>query len=767
MKLKSFLSLFAAVCFITSCSNDLAEDITSNEMPKENELQLLFSSSVDGEVYPTRAIATEEENAIKDLTIYVFGATSESESSSSYYYIDKWTSSTTQDNEKQQFVLQSSGVNKKASIFPKNVPNAKYLKLYCVANSKVITSDNSTSEFSTTPQTSLSGTTLSTFENYYTEKVNTNPIKTPLAMTGFGNAVHVSGNYGIVPVELKRRVARFDIDNNSSRTKLTIKSILIENASASAYLYNGSNNSIRYTSSKMKYPEVNYTQLKNANLGLTTSAMYVNPTKGDNSLMLVINGLYAGKNEVTYRLRVARTESGQKDPKNIDIKPNHRYTLRIAEVTSSEIVGYFEVEDWVDGGSVDVKPNYDVKPEMLEVKAVDSSDPFTGLAQGQSWTQADSTIRVAKDGKFTVKLKAPADCSNTTIQYITNDFVTRATTNNWLSVASSPVTAEEDGMRITTFTFTVNASVTNNAAPAKVSFINNAASVDPKYVLSYRVLPPSTLQHTTNITAASNSDYTDNSSNGTIVNTKGSEKLTLNLGKKFYVNVCSPYKPVLPTSTLAASSLEITQVKEDATTQTTTYCFNLKTLPADVDSKNDYKVTFTTAFEPSKTEKAERVEPEVPVENKTKVEYTLELKSTEVEVNAAAPSGGSYTNSDGSTLTVSNPKAPTGTIVNKLNNKLYIAFEKDVNVENSESENITVSLATNIPAARTGEQKVYEIKIAKIYTDTPLPSVSVTGETQKLKDVTIKFKNKIDTRKVTTLTLTVNKETPAVEPGQP
>lgn len=764
MKLKSFLSLFAAVCFITSCSNDLAEDITSNEMPKENELQLLFSSSVDGEVYPTRAIATEEENAIKDLTIYVFGATSESVSSSSYYYIDKWTSSTTQDNAKQQFVLQSSGVNKKASIFPKNVPNAKYLKLYCVANCKVITSDNSTSEFSTTPQTSLSGTTLSTFENYYTEKVNTNPIKTPLAMTGFGNAVHVSGNYGIVPVELKRRVARFDIDNNSSRTKLTIKSILIENASASAYLYNGSNNSIRYTSSKIKYPEVDYTQLKNANLGLTTSAMYVNPTQGNDNLMLVINGLYAGKNEVTYRLRVARTETGQKALKNIDIKPNHRYTLRIAEVTSSEIVGYFEVEDWVDGGSVDVKPNYDVKPEMLEVKAIESKDPFTGLAEGQSWIQADSTIRVAKDGQFTVKLKAPADCSNTTIQYITNDFVTRATTSNWLSV-TSPVTAEEDGMRITTFTFIVNTSVANNAAPAKVSFINNAASVDPKYVLSYRVLPPSTLQHTTNITAASNSDYTDNSNNGTITNTKGSEQLTLNLGKKFYVNVCSPYKPVLPTSTLAASSLEITQVKEDATTQTTTYCFNLKTLPADVDTKNDYKVTFTTAFEPSKTEKAERIEPKVPIENKTKVEYTLELKSTEVEVNAVAPSGVSYTNSEGSALTVSNPKTPTGTIVNKLNNKLYIAFEKEVNVDipSTDTDYISITPATDALTASTGEQKVYEIKIKKAYTE----EEAASRVAQKLKDVTIKFKNKIDTRKVTTLTLAVNKETPAVEPGQP
>lgn len=765
MKLKSFLSLFAAVCFITSCSNDLAEDITSNEMPKENELQLLFSSSVDGEVYPTRAIATEEENAINDLTIYVFGATSESTSSGSYYYIDKWTSSTTQDNAKQQFVLQSSGVNKKASIFPKNVPNAKYLKLYCVANSKVITSDNSTSEFSTTPQTSLSGTTLSSFENYFTEKVDKNPIKTPLAMTGFGNAVHVSGNYGIVPVELKRRVARFDIDNNSSRTKLTIKSILIENASVSTYLYNTpSNNSIRYTSSKIKYPEVDYTQLKNANLGLTTSAMYVNPTQGNDNLMLVINGLYAGKNEVTYRLRVARTESGQKAPKNIDIKPNHRYTLRIAEVTSSEIVGYFEVEDWVDGGSVDVKPNYDVKPEMLEVKAVDSSDPFTGLAKGQSWTQADSTIRVAKDGKFTVKLKAPADCSNTNIQYITNDFVTRATTNNWLSVAS-PVTAEEDGMRITTFTFTVSTSVTNNAAPAKVSFINNAASVDPKYVLSYRVLPPSTLQYTTNITAASNSDYTENSNNGAITNTKGSEKLTLNLGKKFYVNVCSPYKPVLPTSTLASTSLDITQVKEDATTQTTTYCFNLKSLPADVDSKNDYKVIFTTAFEPSKTTSAEKLEQESPAENKTKVEYTLELKSTEVEVNAAAPSGSSYTNSEGSALTVSNPKAPTGTIVNKLNNKLYIAFEKEVNVDipSTDTDYISITPATDASTASTGEQKVYEIKIKKAYTE----EETASRVAQKLKDVTIKFKNKIDIRKVTTLTLTVNKGTPAVEPGQP
>lgn len=411
MRKRCFLALLAAACMAVGCTNDL-EEVTSEEVAQENELKLVFSSSTNGEIYPkSRAIATAEENAIENLTVYVFSSSTET---GTYYLLDTWTSAETQANTNQQFKLQPSGGNYKASIYPRKVKDAKYLKLYCVANSKIYS--NATGSQATPTKCSDASlsqgnpTTMATFDTYCTLNVTTggDPLKTPLTMTGIMNEpLHVTGNYGTASVELKRRVARFDIDNNAARTKLTIKSISIEQAQGASYLFSTKNG--YFAGSQINYPEIDYTKLENANLGVTTSAMYVHPTAGSNNLMLVIKGLYAGKNEVTYRLRVARTNASN-SLENITIEPNHRYSLRIAEVTTSEIVGYFEVEDWIDGGSVDVKPSYDKKPEIIAegVKAVAGQDPFEGLNDKDStfWTPADSTIRVAKAGQFTVTVKA-------------------------------------------------------------------------------------------------------------------------------------------------------------------------------------------------------------------------------------------------------------------------------------------------------------------------------------------------------------------------
>lgn len=588
-------------------------------------------------------------------------------------------------------------------------------------------------------------TTMATFDTYYTLNVTTggDPLKTPLTMTGIMNEpLHVTGNYGTASVELKRRVARFDIDNNAARTKLTIKSISIEQAEGASYLFSTKNG--YFAGSKINYPEIDYTKLENANLGVTTSAMYVHPTAGSNNLMLVIKGLYAGKNEVTYRLRVARTNASN-SLENITIEPNHRYSLRIAEVTTSEIVGYFEVEDWIDGGSVDVKPSYDKKPEIIAegVKAVAGQDPFEGLNDKDNtfWTPADSTIRVAKAGQFTVTVKAPGQCSVKSVA--AQNFVTRAVSavNNWLTV-TGPTVTEADGMILSTFTFTVNANATHNAIPFDLTFINNAASVDPAFQLKYRVLPPATLTENTNIAASTDAAYSGNSSNGNIITTKDSEAMTLNVGKKYYVDVCSPYLAVPTCNELTNKQcLVITEVKRDAAKMIVTYCFDLKSIPEDIDTKNDYKITFTNTFDATGAKSPKPVS----------VDYALTLASTETVVNAVQPSGDAYTNSPTSSLNVTSPTAPTGTLYNVQNNVLYIAFAKEMIVEVPEAQKSIITVTPKTGKARDS-QFVYEIKVANKAEDGSVQA----GE--QISEIDIKFKNKLDARKVTTLKLSLKKE---------
>lgn len=746
MRKRCFLALLAAACMAVGCTNDL-EEVTSEEVAQENELKLVFSSSTNGEIYPkSRAIATAEENAIENLTVYVFSSSTEI---GTYYLLDTWTSAETQANTNQQFKLQPSGGNYKASIYPRKVKDAKYLKLYCVANSNIYS--NATGSPATLTKCSDAGfsqgnpTTMATFDTYYTLNVTTggDPLKTPLTMTGIMNEpLHVTGNYGTASVELKRRVARFDIDNNAARTKLTIKSISIEQAEGASYLFSTKNG--YFAGSKINYPEIDYTKLENANLGVTTSAMYVHPTAGSNNLMLVIKGLYAGKNEVTYRLRVARTNASN-SLENITIEPNHRYSLRIAEVTTSEIVGYFEVEDWIDGGSVDVKPSYDKKPEIIAegVKAVAGQDPFEGLNDKDNtfWTPADSTIRVAKAGQFTVTVKAPGQCSVKSVA--AQNFVTRAVSavNNWLTV-TGPTVTEADGMILSTFTFTVNANATHNAIPFDLTFINNAASVDPAFQLKYRVLPPATLTENTNIAASTDAAYSGNSSNGNIITTKDSEAMTLNVGKKYYVDVCSPYLAVPTCNELTNKQcLVITEVKRDAAKMIVTYCFDLKSIPEDIDTKNDYKITFTNTFDATGAKSPKPVS----------VDYALTLASTETVVNAVQPLGDAYTNSPTSSLNVTSPTAPTGTLYNVQNNVLYIAFAKEMIVEVPEAQKSIITVTPKTGKARDS-QFVYEIKVANKAEDGSVQA----GE--QISEIDIKFKNKLDARKVTTLKLSLKKE---------
>ena len=447
---------------------------------------------------------------------------------------------------------------------------------------------------------------------------------------------------------------------------------------------------------------------------------------------------------MTYRLRVARTNASN-SLENITIEPNHRYSLRIAEVTTSEIVGYFEVEDWIDGGSVDVKPSYDKKPEIIAegVKAVAGQDPFEGLNDKDStfWTPADSTIRVAKTGQFTVTVKAPGQCSVKSVA--AQNFVTRAVSavNNWLTV-TGPTVTEADGMILSTFTFTVNANATHNAIPFDLTFINNAASVDPAFQLKYRVLPPATLTENTNIAASTDAAYSGNSSNGNIITTKDSEAMTLNVGKKYYVDVCSPYLAVPTCNELTNKQcLVITEVKRDAAKMIVTYCFDLKSIPEDIDTKNDYKITFTNTFDATGAKSPKPVS----------VDYALTLASTETVVNAVQPSGDAYTNSPTSSLNVTSPTAPTGTLYNVQNNVLYIAFAKEMIVEVPEAQKSIITVTPKTGKARDS-QFVYEIKVANKAEDGSVQA----GE--QISEIDIKFKNKLDARKVTTLKLSLKKE---------
>lgn len=219
------------------------------------------------------------------------------------------------------------------------------------------------------------GTTLDAFKAAYTAKMTgADILKTPLAMTGTGT-VKISGSVSKVAITLKRIVARFDIDNTTATSQLTIENVSMGQGRPNGSLFGATLTNIPNPAESLdllKYADVAFAG-ENANQGTLESALYVYP----NLATVIVKGKYKSPSTgeqipVTYNIPVVKTPEGAtaETPANyIAINANSRYKLRITDVTESNIYSTFEVEDWTSGGGVIIKPD-NAKPEMKELTGV-------------------------------------------------------------------------------------------------------------------------------------------------------------------------------------------------------------------------------------------------------------------------------------------------------------------------------------------------------------------------------------------------------------
>lgn len=474
MKKTYLMLLLALVGLGSSCTN---EDGTDGVTPSGDpgEIQLVFSGSGEEEEY-TKAIASDSENKISKLDVYLFGAASASTNDADYHYIETWKMTNAAPGAKQ-FILQPSGSSWTASIKPGELKGLPYLTLVCVANQEklfkadgndfaalgVVTTDPATGAIT------ADGTTLEAFKAAYTTKMTdpaTDFIKTPLAMTGTG-MTKISGSVSKVAITLKRIVARFDIDNTTATSQLTIEKVSLGKGRSNGSLF-GATLTNASTGDLVTYKDVDFTG-ENANQGTLESAIYVYPNIPGDESYLIINGKYKSPSTgeqiaVTYNIPVVKTPADAKpdDPANyIAINANSRYKLRITDVTESNIYSTFEVEDWTSGGGVIIKPD-NTKPEFKE---------FTGDDQPTVLAGTEDYYRTLADGTFNIVMTSTGslECSRSLVTKAGDEI-------DWL-IVGAPTTEQKDGLTITTFPVTI-ADATGKR-PVSLTFINQAASYDP------------------------------------------------------------------------------------------------------------------------------------------------------------------------------------------------------------------------------------------------------------------------------------------------
>lgn len=495
MKIKNIILLFlTSIGFMTACSNNEIDNNSNPAITKAGEVQIVISGtgeSVDYTKATTRGIASESENQIDNLSIYLFAGTASG--SNDYILLEKWTSALTSDQAQKHFTLQPAGSEWKASVFPKECIGRTYLKLYCIANHG---NSSHFEEDGTTPITlteavlddtnaltnAAAVTSEADFLAAFTAELAADQIiRTPLVMTGFAENIKMAGSVSKVKVDLTRAVARFDIDNTARTSNFIIQGISLKQARKTSPLWSGNPTAVADPSQPsallMETHTVDFTQFDHSNEGVTESVIYVNPSLATDLAHLALSGLYINpvsgvQTPHTYHVNIQRTDAGTTTP--VAILRNNRYKLRIIDVTQTVVNATFEIEDWVNDGGIDVKPDnaapvFDAATGITPVGGTPTTPVLRNLPYVNSYT-------VAADGTFDIVVTASGRSNVQVAPLFPN--ADCYTWPDWLTVTPSVDGdfSQKDGL--TYSTFHVEKTAGSQTMPIKLTFKNDAASVD-------------------------------------------------------------------------------------------------------------------------------------------------------------------------------------------------------------------------------------------------------------------------------------------------
>ena len=491
MKTKNMLWMSALLALLAGCSQG---ELGTDDAPGKGvgkEIRLVFSGGGESQEY-TRAIASESENQIDNLDIYVFAATADG---GDYQYLETWKAAAQDDTAAKTFKLSGAGTARKASIFPTELKGIPNLKLYCVANSTTLYKADgdpidplvAVKTNAATGAIETAGTKATDFEKYCTAKLEPagTALGTPLVMTGSGTT-KILGNIATVNIELKRRVSRFDIDNESAKTGLIIESVALGNGRNQATVMPGTLAELSGPdlANLIEYPvaEGSYLMLPKANQGVTESALYTYPLKDTDEAFLIIKGKYQNPMQkdpvlVEYHLDIQRAPDTGGATAFIDVVANTRYTLHIKEVMEATITAFFEIVDWTSGGGVIVKPD-NAAPVVtaLNVEGTDTDVATKEISVTADGTEKIITLTATASGKVQPKF------STTTGWDI-----------DWLKHDDASYKSEVvDGVTTTTMTFKYTLTAATPYVPVTLTLANESASQDESVYTTLAIVPPAT-----------------------------------------------------------------------------------------------------------------------------------------------------------------------------------------------------------------------------------------------------------------------------------
>lgn len=369
-----FTSMFVAALLLGGCTdNDELAGAGQPERPAvaDGQITFLVSNSSKGVThYPvTKAIATEAENKIDTLDVYVFGRDQTKESETVYVLETVYRGM-------ENMNVSDKGGQKQVTLSV--TEGTKFF--YFVSNGR--------------DQRALDEITVGeTTKEQFREKI-TNlqeaPLACPLLMTDTcmyavsdDGTVTLNGTTAHTPTDpveilLKRRMARFDVKNDKYGSQFILKKITLSHVPERNSLFEGVDFGADTTFSDASFPAIDFAAMENANVGETPSVFYLYPVSAEKAknVKIMLEGTNLdGKTPQVYNLELKETQ--ETDAKYMDIRSNYRYILSIRSVDAKKLSAVLTVEDWITGDTV--KVNTDLGGIALKME--DEDEEGTAIPQ--------------------------------------------------------------------------------------------------------------------------------------------------------------------------------------------------------------------------------------------------------------------------------------------------------------------------------------------------------------------------------------------------
>lgn len=220
MKQTYNILLLITLILSASCAVDNDTDTPGIPTPEpdQHSIRLQLPSSLI--IMPaTRAIATQEENAISQLDIYIFDS-----------------------NDTLEKIIINATISSGNYIDIPTSTGMQHYSFYLVANPQHISALNNVT---------VGHTMLSAFRELATDML-TEPVSVPLLMTGYTENIDISKTRNI-NVNMKRRITKLEVDNSPARTGVTIKQVLVTNTIPSTHLFDNGSAELTAIPTTIKY----------------------------------------------------------------------------------------------------------------------------------------------------------------------------------------------------------------------------------------------------------------------------------------------------------------------------------------------------------------------------------------------------------------------------------------------------------------------------------------------------------------------------------